>query len=183
MTTKEIVSIALFAAVMAALALFPPLPLPVIGVPITAQSMGPMLAGSIIGARRGFLSMVLFVALVALGLPLLAGGRGGLAVFVGPTAGFILSWPFAAALIGLLHERAATGLTASMVYNFVGGIVLVYVIGIVWLAASAHLPLLKAAMGSALFIPGDLIKVVLTALIADAVRRSYPMMAAPAAPR
>ena len=179
MTTKDIVFIALFAALTAALGLFPPIPMPVIAVPITAQTLGPMLAGSILGARRGGLSMVLFVALVLTGLPLLAGGRGGLGVLYGPTAGFLLAWPFAAALIGWLHERAAPGIELSVLANVAGGIVLIYAIGIPWLSLAAHLPLNRAALGSAAFIPGDVVKVLLAAIIADTVRRTYPV-AAPA---
>ena len=82
MSTKDIVYIALFAAVMAVLGLFPPITLPISGVPVTAQSLGPMLAGAILGARRGGLSILLFVALVALGLPLLSGGRGGFGIIL-----------------------------------------------------------------------------------------------------
>jgi biotin transport system substrate-specific component len=96
LSTKDIVHIALFAALTAALGLFPPLTLPVIGVPITAQSLGVMLAGSIIGSKRGALALALFLLLVAIGLPLLAGGRGGVGVFLGPGGGFLLAWPLGA---------------------------------------------------------------------------------------
>ncbi|WP_338518407.1 biotin transporter BioY [Erwinia aphidicola] len=75
--------IALFAAITAALGLFPAFSLPVIAVPITAQTLGPMLAGAIAGAKRGALALVLFVLLVAIGLPLLAAG-GGLGDFPWP---------------------------------------------------------------------------------------------------
>ena len=74
---RNMTRIALFAALIAALGLIPSLTL-AFGVPITAQSMGVMLAGAILGAKRGALAVLLFMALVALGLPLLAGGRGGL---------------------------------------------------------------------------------------------------------
>ena len=69
MATRDLTHIALFAAVTAALGLLPPLMLPLLGVPITAQSMGPMLAGAVLGARRGGLAMALFILLVALGFP------------------------------------------------------------------------------------------------------------------
>ncbi len=74
---KHLTRIALFAALIAALGLLPKLTL-TSGIPITAQSMGIMLAGTILGARNGALSVLLFLFLVALGLPLLAGGRGEL---------------------------------------------------------------------------------------------------------
>ena len=107
MSIKDDVHIALFAALTATLGLVPALALSVTGVPITAQSMGAMLAGSVLGARRGALSQLLFLALVAIGLPLLAGGRGGLGVFLGPSAGFLLGWVPAAAGIGFLFERSS----------------------------------------------------------------------------
>ncbi|HEX2017619.1 MAG TPA: biotin transporter BioY, partial [Aurantimonas sp.] len=105
MATRDIVHIALFAALMAVLGAFPPLMIPALGIPITAQSMGPMLMGGILGAGRGGLSMLLFLTLVAIGLPLLSGGRGGLAPFVGPWSGFIYGWIAASIVIGWLTER------------------------------------------------------------------------------
>ena len=89
LNTRDIVLIALFAAIMAVLGVFPPITLPLVGVPITAQSLGVMLAGGILGAKRGAMSMALFLILVAVGLPLLAGGRGGFGVFLGPSGGFL----------------------------------------------------------------------------------------------
>lgn len=176
MSTKDIVYIALFAAVTAALGVFPPFVLPIIGVPITAQSMGPMLAGSILGARRGALAIVLFLVLVAIGLPLLAGGRGGVAVFMGPSGGFLLAWPLAAFVIGALFRRFWTGLNLwqAILFNIVGGIVVLYPLGIVWISLSAELSLLQAAIGSAGFIPGDIVKAVVAALVAVNVTRIHP---------
>lgn len=73
---RNIVLIALFAALIAVLGLIPKITL-MSGVPITAQSLGVMLCGTVLGARRGALAVLLFLLLVALGLPLLAGGRAG----------------------------------------------------------------------------------------------------------
>ncbi|TFF21719.1 biotin transporter BioY [Jiella endophytica] len=178
MSTRDVVLVALFAALMAALGAFPPLMIPAIGVPITAQSMGPMLAGGIIGARRGALSMLLFVVLVAVGLPLLPGGRGGLAIFAGPTAGFILGWIAAAAVTGVLVERFWSGLSfvTAFLAAAIGGIVVLYAIGIPWISLVGGVPLATAAAGSAAFIPGDLIKAGLAAAAILMVKRSYPII-------
>ena len=92
---KTLARIALFAALIAVLGLLPKLTL-ASGIPITAQSMGIMLAGTILGARNGALSVLLFLFLVALGLPLLAGGRGGMGVFAGPTLGYLIGFPLGA---------------------------------------------------------------------------------------
>lgn len=178
MSTRDLVYIALFAALTAALGLFPPLTMPVTGVPVTAQSMGVMLAGALIGARRGGLALALFVTLVAVGLPLLAGGRGGLGVIQGPGGGFILGFPIAAYAIGALFDRhvGMPSLGRSLAYIVIGGIGVLYLVGVPWLAMVGKLGLGKALVGSAVFLPGDLLKAVLTALIARAVRRAYPAL-------
>ncbi len=178
MTTRDIVLIALFAALMAVLAIFPPLTVPAIGVPITAQSIGPMLAGGIIGARRGGLSMLLFLALVAVGLPLLSGGRGGIGVFAGPTAGFLFGWVAAAIIIGWLTERAYKNLGFATAFSIcvLGGVGVLYAIGVPVISLVANIPLWTALTGSAAFIPGDLIKAGVAAAIIVAVRKAYPMI-------
>jgi len=176
MSTRDIVYVALFAALTAALGLFPPLMLPVIGVPVTAQTMGVMLAGALAGSRRGGLALLLFVVLVAIGLPLLAGGRGGLGVFLGPSGGFVLAFPIAAFATGWLIERrpGMPGLPVIIGSMAAGGIGVIYLVGIPWLAIAGGLPLATAATGVIGFVPGDVAKVVLAALITQGVRRAYP---------
>lgn len=180
MNTKDIVHIALFTAIHAALALFPPILIPLIGVPITAQSMGPMIAGSILGARRGALASLLFLALVAIGLPLLAGGRGGFGVFLGPTAGFLVSWPIAALVIGAAVERLWRHISFAgiLAVNVIGGIGLVYLVGVPWLSLTSGIPPSKALLASAAFIPGDLVKAAIASFIAMTALRAYPLLAA-----
>ncbi len=177
MKTKDIVLISLFAALTAALGLIPQIMLP-IGVPITAQSMGVMLAGAVLGAKRGSLAIVLFLGLVAAGLPLLSGGRGGAAVFFGASGGFLIGFPIGAFVIGFLFDRhrGKPPMLMSILYVLVGGIGVVYLIGVPWLAEVAALPLEKAFIGSAGFLPGDAIKAILAAIVARAVRRALPAL-------
>ena len=180
MKTKDLAYIALFAAITAVLGLVPAIS--VGPVPITAQTLGVMLAGAILGARRGFLSQLLFLVLVAIGLPLLASGTGGLAVFAGPTAGYLISWPIAAFVVGLLTERFWTryNLAWGVLANVVGGIVVIYLIGVPVLAVMADLSPRAAIVAGALpFLIGDGIKAVLAAAIAVQVRRSYPVIERP----
>ena len=101
---RSLTHIALFAALIAALGLVPRIDLAA-GVPITAQSLGIMLCGTVLGARKGALAVLLFLLLVALGLPLLAGGRGGLGVFAGPSVGYLVGFPIAAFVAGWVMER------------------------------------------------------------------------------
>jgi biotin transport system substrate-specific component len=178
--TKDLAYIALFAAITAVLGLVPAIS--VGPVPITAQTLGVMLAGAILGARRGFLSQLLFLVLVALGLPLLASGTGGLAPFVGPSAGYLFSWPIAAFVVGLLTERfwARYNLAWAILANVIGGIVVIYAIGVPVLAAVANLSPKAAIVSGALpFLIGDGIKAVLAAAIAVQVRKSYPVIERP----
>lgn len=105
MSTRDLVLTALFAAIIVALGLLPPISLGFIPVPITAQSLGVMMAGVVLGARRGAIAVLIVLVLVAIGLPVLSGGRGGLAIFASPTAGFLIGWIFAAFVTGYLSER------------------------------------------------------------------------------
>lgn len=182
MKTKDLAYIALFAAIVAALGLLPPVPVPGIPVPITAQTLGVMLAGSVLGARRGGLALLAFLAVVAVGLPVLSGGRGGLAVFVGPSAGFLYSWPIAAFVIGLLTQLfwRRYNLGWALLANLIGGIVVIYAIGIPFLSLFGNIPLWTAFTGSLAFVPGDLVKAVAASVVAVAVRKAYPVIELPA---
>lgn len=173
---RDAALIAVFAGFVAALGVVPAFQPPGFSVPITAQSLGVMLAGAILGGRRGFAALALFLALVAIGLPLLAGGRGGLGVFASPSAGFLLAWPVAAFVVGWLTERggAPYRLSWGVVANVVGGIIVLYAAGIAGIAAIAGISVWAATLSTWIFIPGDLVKAVLAALVARGVHAAYP---------
>ena len=173
---RDAALIAVFAGFVAALGVVPAFQPPGFSVPITAQSLGVMLAGAILGARRGFAALALFLVLVAVGLPLLAGGRGGLGVFFTPSVGFLLAWPLSAYVIGWLTERGGTTyrLPWGIVANIVGGIVVLYAAGIAGIAAVAGISVWAATVSTWIFIPGDLVKAVLAAVIARGVHAAYP---------
>ena len=112
---------------IAALGLVPPIALG-FGVPISAQSLGVMLAGAVLGSWRGAAAVLVVQGVVALGLPVLAGGRGGLGVFTSPTGGFLIGWLPAAFVTGLVVERLR-GLSvvwAAGIGSVIGGIVVLY---------------------------------------------------------
>ena len=96
MKIRELMYVTMFAAIMGVLGLLPPIMLAFTPVPITLQSLGVMLSGSVLGARLGpkyaALSQLVFMLLVAIGLPLLSGGRGGIGVFFGPSGGYLLGY-------------------------------------------------------------------------------------------
>lgn len=171
---KNLTHIALFAALIAVLGLVPKIDL-LAGVPITAQSMGVMLCGTVLGARRGALAVLLFLALVAVGLPLLSGGRGGLGVFASPSVGFLIGFPVAAFVAGLVVEKwtAAIGV-AAFVGAILGGIVVLYAFGIPGMAVMLDKSLPEAAGLATPFLPGDLIKAGLAALVTRAIAQMRP---------
>ena len=171
---KNLTYIALFAALIAVLGLVPKIDL-LAGVPITAQSMGVMLCGTVLGARRGALAVLLFLALVAVGLPLLSGGRGGLGVFASPSVGFLIGFPVAAFVAGLVVEKwtAAIGV-AAFVGAILGGIVVLYAFGIPGMAVMLDKSLPEAAGLATLYLPGDLIKAGLAALVTRAIAQMRP---------
>jgi biotin transport system substrate-specific component len=174
--SRDLALIATFAGIIAALGVVPALYPFGAAVPITAQSMGVMLAGGILGARRGALAMLLFVALVAVGLPLLSGGRGGLGVFVGSSAGFLVGFPVAAYVVGWLSEHLGRRYTlaSGVAANVIGGILVLYLFGIPGLAWFADLSITQATVAMWVFIPGDLVKAVVAALITRGVHQAYP---------
>jgi biotin transport system substrate-specific component len=146
-------------------------------VPVTLQTLGVMLAGLILGARLGALAVLVYLAIGAAGVPVFA-GVGGLAPFAGVTAGYLIAFPIGAFVVGLIafrdgHFQSPRAFVAAVV----GGIGVVYAIGIPVLAARAGLDLGEAArVGGLIFLPGDLIKAALATLIAIAVHRAYPAL-------
>lgn len=170
-----LVQVALFAALVAALGLLPPIPF-VFGVPITAQSLGVMLTGVLLGPRRAFLAMALFLLAVALGVPLLSGGRGGLGVFAGPTAGFALGFAPAAAATGFLARALQRWpvFPAALLASTLGGIGVLYACGIPGLHWTTGMEWGAAAQAVLVFVPGDLLKAVLTAFVAQGLARAGP---------
>jgi biotin transport system substrate-specific component len=173
---RDLALVATFAALIAVLGLPGQLNLFGNAVPITAQTLGVMLAGSLLGARRGALAVLVFCVLVVVGLPLLAGGRGGLGVLTAPSAGYFIAFPVGAFVIGALLSvwRGRFALAWAVVANVVGGILVIYAIGIPVHAWISHLPLTKVLVTDSVFLPGDLIKAVVAAVIARAVLRAYP---------
>jgi biotin transport system substrate-specific component len=171
---RNVAHIALFAALIAVLGLVPKITL-LSGVPITAQSLGIMLCGTVLGARRGALAVLLFLLLVALGLPLLAGGRGGLGVFAGPSVGFLVGFPFAAFIAGLVVEKWAAPLgLAALAGAMLGGIAVLYAFGIAGMAVKLDKTLPEAATLALVYFPGDVIKAILAAALTRGLARVRP---------
>lgn len=139
------------------------IPLPIGPVPIVLADFFVMVTGLFLGWRYGLVSVGMYLGLGALGLPVFAGGRAGLAVFVGPTGGFLFGYLLLVSVIGIITNKVndteavtnATNLIALIVGN-----IFLYLVGVPWLKAVAHLNWAAAlAAGLTPFIIGIVIKI------------------------
>ena len=164
--------VALMAAVTAVAAQIT-IPLPFSPVPFTLQVPAVVLSGLLLGSRYGALAQAIYVLVGAVGVPVFAGFRGGLGVIFGPTGGYLVSYPVAAAVAGLaayavVRSARRRALTSGLVWG-VAALAVIYAIGAVWLSVVTDLPLAVAvAQGVLPFVVFDLVKVVLAALVAVA---------------
>ena len=168
----DLARIAVFAALIVVLGTVT-VPVPG-GVPITAQTLGVMLAGLVLGARRAPLAVLVVIALAAAGLPVLAGGRGGLGVFLGPTAGYLLGWIAGSIVIGLIAHHGRFTWWRAGLGAVLGGILVIYLFGIPVQSLVTGVPFGPTVLSSLVFLPGDLLKAVLAVVLAVALRRAYP---------
>jgi biotin transport system substrate-specific component len=166
--TKDIALVALFTAMVVVLGLIPPMPVPWVPVPITLQTFGVMLAGLILGPYRAGLVVALYVLIALVGLPVLPGGRAGLAVLAGPTGGFLLGMIPGAIVVGL---AAGASTLRCLVAALLGGVAVVYALGIPWLMVVTGMTFSKAALAVVVFLPGDTIKAVIASIVAQRIRR------------
>ena len=163
------------AALMAAFtAVAAQISIPLEPVPFTLQVLAVVLAGLLLGPRYGALAMAVYVLVGAVGVPVFAGFRGGLGVLFGDTGGYLLSYPLAAAVAGLAARSVAEAPRGrALAAGFLWGsaaLAVIYALGATWLAVLAGLsPGAALAAGVLPFVPFDLVKVGLAALVAVAV--------------
>jgi biotin transport system substrate-specific component len=166
-TLRQSVYAALLAALTAAGAyMF----VPIGPVPIVLQNMFVLLAGLLLGSRWGLASVGLYLLAGICGLPVFAGGAGGIGRILGPTGGFLLGYLPVVFLVGFISERLPPRSGWDVVAMTAGTAVL-YACGVTWLKAVTGLSFAKAlAVGMYPFLAGDGLKIAAAALIAKAVR-------------
>ena len=173
-TARDLAQIAIFAALIAALGLPGTITVGPTGVPITLQTLGVMLAGGILGARKGFLSVLVFLVLTTAGLPLLAGGRGGLGDLGGAVRRLPGRVPGRRA-----RRRLADRADPAAISAVAGHLREPDRRGTGDLPVRGHLAGLpdrfrRRHHRCVPFLPGDLLKAVVAALVVKQVHRSYP---------
>lgn len=173
----DIALVAVFAALIAVLSIAPAIT--IAGpVPITLQTLGVALAGLALGPVRGFLSVLLYLVVGFAGLPVFADGAAGLAVLVKPSAGYLLSFPIAALVAGILVGVLPRLKGPRYLWYFLSGIaasiLVIHPAGIWGLMANAHMSFGKALAFDLLFWPGDVVKNLVAAGLALAVHKAFP---------
>ena len=161
---------AFFAALTAVMS-FISIPMPFSLVPITGQTLAVMLTGSILPVRQAYWSMLAYLLIGAVGLPVFSGFSGGLGVLLGPTGGYLIGYLPGVMLIALLKGQN-NNLWSLALANSIGGIGIVYLLGITWLSLVTGIGFQKAIMTGALpFIPGDIMKVIAATVISATVNK------------
>jgi len=139
-------------------------PVPGSPVPVTGQTFGVLLVGGALGFRRGVASVALYVLIGLIGLPFFAEGKGGVNVILGASGGYIVGFVLAAAIVGRLAELGWDRRIIGAIGAMIVGEIAIYLIGVPWLMAVAHLDLATGiAKGLTPFIVGDAIKLLLAA--------------------
>jgi len=158
------VALVVLASLLTAAAAQPEFRLPWTPVPITAQTFMVLLTGAVLGPRRGFLAMSIYLIEGACGLPFFAGGAGGAARLIGPSGGYLVAFPFAALVTGLLAERAWDRRPITMFFAMLLGSVVIFALGLAQLSRFVAPGALIGA-GLAPFIAGDIVKAALAAIV------------------
>jgi biotin transport system substrate-specific component len=141
--------------------------LPFSPVPITGQTFAVLLLGTLYGSRRGPATVVTYLALGVMGLPVFAGGTFGLARLVGPTGGYLVGFLVAAFVVGLLSERGWDRHPWATAVSLILGNGMIYVTGLLWLAKFVGWQAVLST-GVLPFLPGDALKIALATILVPA---------------
>ncbi len=135
-------------------------------VPLTVQNFGVLLVGLLLGSRRGFAALILYLAEGAMGMPVFSPlGLGGVAQLLGVTGGYLLVYPFVAGLAGFIFERGTKSFARAAVAGLLAEIVL-FASGVTWLYVATHSLAKAAYLGLYWFVAAEVLKVMIAAAIA-----------------
>jgi biotin transport system substrate-specific component len=164
-----VVGASLFVAVCARITI----PLPFTPVPLTVQNFGVLLVGLLLGSRRGFAALALYLAEGAVGLPVFNPmGVGGIAQILGLTGGYLLVYPFVAALAGFVFEQGRKTFVRAAIAGLLAEILL-FIGGLSWLYFWTHSLAKAAYFGLYWFVAAEVIKVMVAAAIAARTKNMH----------
>ena len=166
------VAIVIGASLFVALCARITVPLPFTPVPLTLQNFGVLLVGLLLGSRRGFAALALYLAEGAAGLPVFSPtGLGGVAQLLGPPGGCLLAYPFVPGLAGCIIERGSRSFARAAMAGLLAEIVL-FAGGLSWLVILTHSLALAVRYGLYWFIFSEVMKIMAAAGIAGRLRRA-----------
>ncbi len=176
MKTKEIAYVGLFTAITIVLSIVK-IPLLITPIPITLQVLAVGVTGAVLGAKMGFLSMVIYTLLGLIGLPVFSGFTAGPGVLFGITGGYIFGFIAAAFVIGLIVDNVTTINRwlqyIIMLFSMLIGLIIIYAFGVIQMMIIAKLDMNTAIVSGVLpFIVPDIIKMVVGSLVAYFVRNA-----------
>ena len=153
----------------ALIALCAQISVPFYPVPVTMQTFAVILIGLTYGWRLGGITVALYLVEGAIGLPVFAGGKGGMIVLTGPTAGYLYGFFLAAVACGWFAERGFDRSYFKLIFPLLAGNVLLYTSGLIWLGNFIGWDKPVLDLGLYPFIPGDLLKIALAAVLLPTV--------------
>jgi len=166
----------LFVTVLTIVAAQVSIPLPFTPVPFTLQPMVVLLGGAALGARLGMSSQLLYLAIGLAGLPVFAASPTlpqGFARLLGPTGGYLMSYPIAAFVAGYLAERGFDRRYVTSVLAMAAGLAVIFAVGVAWIAWGVPHAGFSTAIATGLvpFVPADIVKIFLAATVLPAAWR------------
>ncbi|MBT1017771.1 biotin transporter BioY [Canibacter sp. lx-72] len=180
---KNLALVAVFAAFIAVCAILPAVPIGSVAVPITLQTLAVYTAALVLGGKRALLATTLYVLAGLIGLPIFSGGRGGFGTVAVPSFGYLLGFIPGALAAGALAYTAlrkqVSGFARAAIFALaaLAGFAVIQVFGVAGLVINAHLELPTALAAALVYVPGDLVKCLLSVFIALAVHRAFPNLA------
>lgn len=178
----DLAYIAVFAALIAALSIVPPIPVGGFGVPITLQTLGVALAGLCLGAWRGTAAVVLYVLVGTAGLPVFAGGTAGIGVLLGPTGGYLVAFIVSTFVLGLAAQAILRGGVSRLSWLWLllaalaVRLVVIWPIGVAGIARATGGTMADVWAVDLAYWPGDALKIVVAVLIALTVHKAFPRL-------
>ncbi|MEA1975858.1 MAG: biotin transporter BioY [Bacillota bacterium] len=171
---SRMIKIALLAALVST---FSYITIPIPPIPFTAQTLGVMLVGLLLSPIDAIISISIFILLGTIGIPVFSGGSSGIGILFGPTGGYIFGFLLCAAFISYF-KGDGKNLKRNLIVTLIGGIGIVYLVGVPWLAHSLNMNIAKAIqVGAIPFLIGDIIKIILASIIGVKVNKSLRQIA------
>lgn len=167
MKTKCMILCAIFASITSILSQIS-IPIPFTTVPLTMQIFSVALTGMVLGSKRGFVSIVIYLILGAIGMPVFTQMRGGIGVLIGPTGGFLLGCPLMAFIVGLVSEKSSS--RVKIILSMVGGLTVTYITGSIMFSLVTKSSLYQSVLVCVLpFVLVDTIKLILAVGVGEII--------------